>query len=204
MLDEMSSDASQAPSLDKLDQCRKKIAEWRDLEYEKAQLEARVKEVNIKIEDLKWHGVVDIFNEAGIDALGVPPAGNMPKFEVELDDYVHANIPRENERPAFAYLVKRGMEDIIKTTFTVSFGLGEGHDCMDFKKKLDQMKVGRGRERTAVPYDVKQSVPWNTLTSWIKGEIKARRPLTAKVMGMLGATTGRVAKIKTEKKQKEK
>lgn len=193
MLDEMQADAARPASADKVEVARKKATELRDLEKTKADLEEQVKETNKAIEKIKWQELPDLLLDAKLDSITVAAEGNHPAFVVEVGDHYHANIPAENAGRAYAYLEKQGMEDMIKTTFTVSFGLGEAKDCAKFQKAL---------EKTGEPYEKKQSVPWNTLTAWIKGEFKAGRPLSEKVMGLLGATVKRVANIKTPKKEK--
>jgi hypothetical protein len=191
MLDEMAVDSSKPASEDKLEACRTKLVTLRDKQREKQDLEERIKVLNTAILEITQRELVDLMQDAKIDKLGLPATGNWPAFDVELDDYYHAVIPKENEQLAYKHLEKVGMEDLIKTTFTISFGLGEGKRCQAFLKKLEKLKE---------PFDVKQGVPWNSLTAYIKGEYKAGRPLTEKVKGLLGATVGRIVKVKPQKK----
>jgi hypothetical protein len=194
MLDEMSADAAAPPSEDKLDKCRAMMADWRDKQNQIEQYQAWIKELSAEIQQIRDKKLVDLFDEAGIEKLGIPASGNLPPLEIEIDEYFHANIPQENMEPAAAWMIKTGNEDLIKTEFKIAFGLGEKKDAIKFEKLL--IKAGEA-------YDKKQGVPWNTLTAFIKGEFKAGRPLTKKVMGMLGATSGRVATIVKQKKGKK-
>lgn len=193
MLDAMTEDAARPAAADKVDIARKKTIELRDLEQQRADYEEKLKETNKAIEKIKWQELPDLLSEAKLDSMTVAAEGNMPSFTVQLEDQFHANIPKENEQPAYKWLHKQGMGDMVKTTFTVAFGLGEAKECAAFRKKLD--KLGE-------PYDLKQQVPWNTLTSWIKGEFKDGRPLSERTMGLLGATHRRVATVKKPKKEK--
>lgn len=193
MLDAMAEDAAKPAPVDKVEAARKKATELRDLEKRKSDLEEALKETNKEIEKIKWQDLPDLLAEAKLESMTVEASGNMPAFTVEVDDHYHANIPKENEGSAFSWLHKQGMGDMVKTTFTVAFGLGESKEMKAFQKKLD--KLGE-------PYETKQSVPWNTLTAWLKGEFKAGRPVTEKVMGMLGASVKRVAVVKKPKKEK--
>lgn len=194
MLDAMDTDAAKPASPDKLEACRVKVAEMRDKQKEVADLAERTKELNKEIAQIRDHDLVGLFDEAKIDRLGLPPEGNQPAYEVELEEYFHANIPKENERGAYEWMKKTKNEDMIKTSYTIEFGLGESKDCTKFEKMLDKYGCG---------YDKKQGVPWNTLTSFIRGEFRAKRPLTAKVMGLLGAEHFRRAKVVTQKKEKK-
>lgn len=193
MLAAMEEDAAKPASADKIEIARMKAAELRDLEMQKNELEEKLKDVNKSIEKIKWQDLVDLMQEAKLESFSLEADGNKPRFAVEMTDHYHANIPEENEQAAFKWLYKQGMGDMVKTSFTVSFGLGEAKECAAFQKKLDKLDE---------PYDVKQKVPWNTLTAWIKGEFKQDRPLSEKVMGMLGATVKKVVNIKPPKKEK--
>jgi hypothetical protein len=193
LLDEMEQDADAPKNEDKLEQVRDGIRRLRDTEKEKADLEEKLKIANGKIKEITDKTLVDLFDEAGIDKLGIPAEGNMPPYEVTLIDYYHANIPEENQPAAYKWMKETKNEDMIKTTFVVSFGLGETRACKAFRSLLKKNKV---------PHDEKQGVPWNTLTAFVKGEFKAGRPITKKVMDMLGVTVGRVAKVVKQKEKK--
>jgi hypothetical protein len=190
LLDEMKQDAE--PTQSKLNAASAALILLRDKEYEVAQLKERVKTLTEEINEIKGKTLVDIFDDAGVTSLGLPPIGNMPPFEVEIIDYYHANIKEENQPKAFAYLDKRGLGDLIKSSFTVAFGLKESKQADRFKRSL---------EKAGIEYSLKQGVPWNTLTSWFKADHK-KKPLTPKVMELLGATTGRVAKVIEPKKER--
>lgn len=194
MLAAMDADGKKPAAPDKLEACRAKVKEMRDKTKEVEDAQARIKELNKQIAQIRDHDLVGLFDEAKIDSLGVPAEGNQPAFEVELEEYFHANIPKGNEAGAYEWMKKTKNEDMIKTSYTIEFGLGESKDCAKFEKALDKMGCG---------YDKKQGVPWNTLTSFVKGEFKAKRPLTAKVMGLLGAEHFRRAKVVTQKKEKK-
>jgi hypothetical protein len=190
LLDEMRDDAK--PSDDKLERVRTELEKLRRFELEVADLESRVGDGKAAIKEIKEKTLVDLMDEVGIDAMGLPAEGNMPPYEVRLGDYYHANIPEENKDEAFDYLKKTGNEDLIKTTFTIEFGLREGKQAERFARSLDKANV---------PYSSKSGVPWNTLTSWFKAEQK-KKPLTTKVKGLLGATVGRVVKVVKQKETK--
>jgi hypothetical protein len=194
MLAEMTSDAEAPPSEDKLVKCRQMMAEWRAKAVQIEDHQLSIKRLSEEIQQIRDKKLVDLFDDAGIDKLGIPASGNLPPLEIEINDWVHANIPEENMERAAEWMIRTGNEDLIKTEFKIAFGLGEKKDAIKFEKLL--IKAGEA-------YDKKQGVPWNTLTAFIKGELKAGRPLTKKVMGMLGAESGRVATIVKQKKGKK-
>lgn len=189
LLDEMHDDAK--PTGDKLDRVRKALAALRDDELEVAQLAARMKEVNERIITAKNKTIVDVFDEAGVTSMKLDAEGNLPPYEVEIGDYFHANIPAEKAEEAYAYLKSKKSEDLIKSSFTIEFGLREAKQSERFMRSL---------EKAGIDFSLKQGVPWNTLTAWFKTEHK-KKPLTAKAMGLLGATVGRVAKVIKQKER---
>lgn len=190
MLDEMEQDA--APTASKLNAASAALAKLRDKEMEVASLQERIAKLSEEIREIKEKTLVDMFDDAGITSLRLPPEGNVPSFEVEITDYYHASIKEENQPKAFAYLEKRGQGDLIKRTYTIPFGLRESQQADKFEKMLEKSKV---------EFSLKQGVPWTTLTAWLRVEHK-KKPLTPKVLELLGATVGRVAKVKKQKEQK--
>jgi hypothetical protein len=190
LLDEMTQDAK--PSGDKLDQLKQGVAKLRDLEFEKDALSARVVELGQDIRQMKEKTLVDLFDEAGTNIVGVEASGNLPAYTCEMGDYYHANIPEEKQDAAYDYLRKVKQEDLIKTTFTIAFGLREAKAAERFRRSL---------EKAGIQFSMKQGVPWNTLTAWFKVEHN-RKPLPAKAMELLGATVGRVVKVVKQKEKK--
>jgi hypothetical protein len=190
LLDEMRTDAK--PKGDKLDRLRSEIAKLRDLEFESAMLAERQKTIGINVKQIKEKTLVDLFDEAGCSSLGIDADGNLPPYEVEVGEYYHANIPVEQQGPAYEYLKSKKSEDLIKSTYTIEFGLRESKQAERFQRSLDKADI---------VYSLKQGVPWNTLTAWFKVEHK-KKPLTAKAMALLGATVGRVAKVVKQKEKK--
>jgi len=191
LLSEMRGDA--APAEDKLERARDMVRQLRDLEMEAEALETRLTETKAAALEMKEKTIPDFFDEAGVPKLGVAGDGNLPPFEIEIKDRFHANIPEENAEDAYAYLTKTKNDDLIKTTFTVAFGLKEGKAAERFARSL---------EKAGIEYSAKRGVPWNTLTAWFKTEHR-RKPLPAKVMALLGASVGRVAKVVKIKQEKK-
>jgi hypothetical protein len=191
MLDEMREDAK--PTGDKLDQLKQGVAKLRNMEFEKAALEERISVLSQDIITMKERTLVDLFDEAGTTIVGVEAEGNMPPYTCQVEDRYHANIPPEKAEEAYAYLRSKKSKDLIKSTFTIQFGLRESKQSERFMRSLD---------KEGIEYSLKQAVPWNTLTAWFKAEHK-KKPLTVKAMGLLGATVGRVVKVVKSKPEKK-
>ncbi len=193
LLDAMNDDKSQSAPEDKLDRVRDKVRECRDLELENERMAATMKENSDKINRMKQQELVDLFDEVGVTSIGLEPEGNLPAYEIEVRPYYHANINMtEPSAPkALEYLRKRGDGDMIKSTYTVSFGMGEEKRQKSFEDLLKKNKID---------YDSKFGVPWNTLTAWLRRMVEVEKKTPP--LALLGATVGRRADVKKPKKQK--
>ena len=187
LLDEMAADST--PKKDKLDQAREMLRQLRDKQLEADDLERRLDATKAEIKEMVSKTMPDFLDEAGIPALTIAADGNLPAFEIEVMDYYHANIPEENRPAAFDYLRKTGHEDLIKSEFKIAFGLREAKQAERFRRSL---------EKAGIQYGETNGVPWSTLTAWFTKEHK-KKPITPKVMGLLGARVGRVVKIVKQK-----
>lgn len=191
MLDEMRQDSPVA-SEDQLAAIRKLAAEWRDLELERDRLRERQSEIHERVEKIRFGDLLDSMNAAGVKTLSLEAVGNMPAFTVETSAYYHANIdkdwePQRRER-AFAW-IRKHHDGMLKNTVTVQFGMKSGGQQKMLEAFLKKSKIG---------YVNEFGVPWNTLTAFVREQIEehGRTP----PLELLGATVGRVAKIKKEKK----
>lgn len=178
------------PSADKLTKMRELLAEAREIEMDLAELAERAREKQSRLTVIKTEELTTLFEQTGIDSLGLDAVGNLPAYDAELKEYYHASIPHEQQDAAFRLLHDKDWGDVVKHTVTVTFGLREARAAAKFKVALRKM---------GVEYDDKQTVPWNTLTALIKAEFKAGRPLKSDEMTTLGATTGTVVNIKKRK-----
>jgi hypothetical protein len=190
MLDELRADAR--PNEDRLETARNVVRKLRDHEMVAAELDARLSETKQTIREMKERELPDLLDGIGVPEITLAAEGNNPPYKIAISDRYHANIPEEERDAAFEYLKKTGNEDLIKTTYTISFGLREGKQSERFGRSLD---------KAGIEYSVTCSVPWNTLTAWFKDQHK-RKPLPAKAMAWLGASVGRVAKVVKQKEKK--
>lgn len=131
----------------------------------------------------------------------------LPEHDVDLvmEPYYHANIqadwPEEQREKAFNYLETRGDGDLIKTKLEMYFGRSELWKVRWIVATLrllaGQLRLA-GQETPDIPEPfISMAVPWNTLTAFVKEQVKAGKPLE---LDTIGATVGRVVKIKPRKK----
>lgn len=139
----------------------------------------------------------DYMTSIGQDRLGLAEHD----VDVVLEDYYHANISAdwEPERrvAGFDWLEKNDGGDLVKVLVTVAFPRG---DLMR-ARALEQKIVEWGEESNSpIPTpEVTMSVAWNTLTAWVRDRISKGAALPLET---LGATVGRVAKLKKRKATK--
>lgn len=185
----MREDAAKPPPTDRLEKLRKEIAHLRGLELEVASLEDLKTEKNKEIYEIKSRRLVDMFDAAKVDNVGIPEDGNLPAYNMEVGWIYKANIGSPDEPKvsdygkAIAYLQKHE-PDILKTTYTVSFGLRE-----DAQRKKFEALLKKGR----FDYSSRFGVPSNTLTAWVKEQIEVKKK--SPPLKLLGATVERIAKL---------
>jgi hypothetical protein len=192
MLDAMREDAP-VPTEDKLDAIRAKLRELREIEFGIAELEERRSRLSARKLELTNKEIVDVMDGAGVPSLTIEAEGNLPRFEVEVGPYYHANIavdwePQRRSR-AFAWIA-RYHPGMLRNTFTIDFG----KNTRKVQKELEAWLTKR-----KIKFSNEFGVPWNTLTAFVREQIEEYEKTPP--LELLGATVGRVAKIK---KQKEK
>lgn len=194
----MNQDADKPPSESSLEAVRDKIRELRDLEFSNMNYEQQIKDNNEKIYELKHKTIVDMFDELKITNLGVNADGNLPQYDIKLKPHYYARLPdpeKDDEKDLFnkaiEWFKKHKHEDLLKTTFTISFGLREGKGMKAFTALLKKAKV---------QYSVKFGIPWNTLESWLREQVEGKKPLPP--LELIKGEVGRVAKVQNQKKER--
>jgi hypothetical protein len=180
--------STHAPQQDKLDQLREAAKKLRDHTLRAADLKDQLEKTESEITKLTKVELPALFEMAGVTSIGIEPEGNMPAYVARAKPYYHANIasswePQRREA-AFSWLTSNGHGDMIKGIITIEFGLGD-HALMQ--------RVENGLLKGGMPYSKEQSVPWSTLTSFVKEQIT--RNNTIPPLELLGATVGRVVKL---------
>ena len=177
---------------DKLLTLRSLVAETRDLETRKKQLEEDTTDVNKKLQAMFFKDLPDLMDEIGVGSIALEPEGNYPGVEAKAMPYYKANIlaswPEEKREAAFQYLEDNGFGDLIKTQFVIEFPL----------KALDEAKI---LEAALMKLDVQftrsKTVPWATLTAWLSEQVERFHKMPP--LDLIGGTVGRVVKLKTRK-----
>lgn len=189
-------EAPPAALADKLTALRAKCEELRDTEQTKSNLVERLKEVDVQLATLRHETLPDLMDEAGTDKIGLPGAGNVKSYDALLEPYYRANIAaewaQERRERAFGALIEEGAEDLVRHTFTIQFGRGEEEAA----HMLAELLKSEGYQ-----YQVGLAVPWVTLTAWVKERFQGGAPLSASTLDTIGATVGRIVKLKPRKEK---
>lgn len=167
-------------------------------------LEAQTKRANMELWDLKTRDMPDLMAEIGQDRVGIPgdPSNpDDPGYDVVLTTRTHANIgsdwEEERRDAAFEHLDELGAGDIVRNSVTVSFGKGQAEQREEWLEKV------RGLNLSFDPPELVETrtVPWNTLTAWIREQLQRGRTEDQVQIDLpkLGATHGAYADIKRRK-----
>jgi hypothetical protein len=179
----MLAEAKKPPPADRLEKLQAAVRELRDVEAERKSLEERQAELGKKVHELKTKTIIDLFDMAKVDTIGVPEEGNLPRYDMEVGWHYHANLSNSTDEAEAIKWLKAKDPDLLKTTFLISFGLGEGKKMKEFEAYLKKQKLG---------YSTSFGVPWNTLTAWVRGQYESKKTVPLK---LLGATVERTAKL---------
>ncbi len=187
--------AAEVTPPDRLLLLRSKVARVRDLRAAVADMKERTTAANKELDDLAFRELPDLFQEVGVARLGLDPDGNLPAYDAELKDHFKANIvadwPPEQREAGFALLERRGAGDLVKTVITVELGRGEGDLAEGVCRTLDEM---------GVPYIKARAVSWNTLTSWLREQVKKYgKTFSAAELDAIGGRVGKVVEAKPRK-----
>lgn len=192
----MEEDAKRPPPPDKVDKVKQKMQRVREIELRRQELTEESNRLGTELHDIRTKELVELFDQAKIDILGIPADGNLPAYQMRVEWFYKANIgsaddPKVDDWSAAIAFIKKTDPDLLKTTFEVQFGLGE-----EKKRKAFEALLKKGK------YDYSESfgVPWNTLTAWLKDQIvNKKRKFSSAQLKLLGATVERVAAVVKER-----
>lgn len=195
-----------APSVDETRTLAEMGQELFSLDREKADIKKRLEEIESRRQVLTMRELPEYMTRVGSDNIGLPEFN----ADVVMEDYYHANIAAdwepERRQKAFDWLEKNGHGDLIKTEFSIMFPrfmLPVARWLQEHVKTLrpvlkmtvlsGKKKVMKEQEFEIPEADVNLTVPWNTLTAFVKEQVTkgAKLPLDT-----LGATVGKIVKIK--------
>lgn len=186
-------DLSTIPSEEGSGRLRRLGLELMDVNRRLEDAQALVKQLNERQNAILMKDMPALMDEVGQDKIGLPEAG----VDLELKAYFHANIAAdwepEKREAAFDYLRQQDAEALIQSVMSVAAGRGDDEKMQRLIQRVQQMLAELDLDATIT---VGQSVPWNTLTAWLKQQITAGKVVDLEV---LGATVGHTVKIKKRK-----
>jgi len=197
-IDERLSSSLPSEPTDGLSVCQRACERLRDLALLKKQLEDELKQVNIAINKMQFEDLPSTFEKYHqMSAFELRANGNMPAMRVSLEEYYRANIlaswDQDRRERAFEFLEKRGLGDLIKHELVVHIGLGE--------EKLYARVVRALRKVSGVVVQDIKSVPWNTLTSWLREVYESGEELGTDELDLIGGTVGKQVIIRAKKEK---
>jgi hypothetical protein len=189
----MLAEARKPPPADRLERLQAAVRELREVEFERKSLEERQSSLGTRVHELKTKTIIDLFDAARVDTIGVPEEGNLPRYDMEVGWHYHANLSNSTDIEEAIKWIRAKEPDLLKTTFEVSFGLKDGKKMKEFEAYLKKMK-----------YDYSSSfgVPWNTLTAWVKGQYASKKTVPLKLLGAVVERTAKLVKPRASKVDK--
>jgi|SRR5215469_3995614 len=179
--------------MDKLEAIRDELRCVRDLRLRLADLNQQVVETNKAIYEKERVTLPDMFIDAGVDTMGIPQQGNIPAYDAKLEPYYKAGIlsswELNRKQAAYDWLQKHGAGDLIKSTITIRLPLGSNN----LRKKI----VAALSKFKALDISHENSVPWNTLTAYVKECFTKGKRLPP--LDLIGAEVGSIVKMSERK-----
>lgn len=187
---------------DKLEKAKKFAQQLFDMEQRKEELETELSELNVKKLELQHRTIPEFLAEIGVDVVGLEEV----KADVKVKPYYKASIAADWEEAkkteAFKALDQNGGGALIRATVAVVFAKEEYEDAKGFMEFVRQKWPGANRHEM----ELSMTVPWNSLTSWMRVEHEAGRSLlsedkkTVLPWSTIGGEVGRIAKVEKRKK----
>jgi len=160
--------------------------------------EAKIEERKARLNKILSREMIDIMGEVNIDSITVDGVA------LEAANYYKASIPEEHRDAGHNWLEEQEFGDLIKYQVIITVPTRVNPDDEDdtnaeLIKKIENAVRQLSNEAEV---EVKRQVPWKRLTSWLKEYVEKVLPnnpeLPAVPLDILGATVGRVVKIKSK------
>lgn len=177
-------------SEDKLDKIRAQCRFMRVLMLQIKEDEALLAERKKILNKMSMETLPELFAENNISSITIGAVGNLPEMTLENKPFYKAVLPADSDA-GLRWLEKNGHGDLIKRVFDVRLP-------MNSKKQADKLR--KFVQQLDLAYEEKETVPWTTLTAFVKEMIEKRKK--AVPLDILGAMIGRVVKIKQERSDK--
>lgn len=180
--------AGRAPATDRLKHLKQMMTEARDLELDIVSMEEALAEKRKLLNKKRTEDLPALMLELGVNKMGLDASGNTPAYDVVLDKFYSASLPKDPERRAAALdlLKKMKLEGIIKNSFSVDFGKGEGARAKKLAAALKKM---------GVEYSNSVGVHPQTLMAVIRKQYESGKPLSPSELETLGGFVGNIVKL---------
>jgi len=162
--------AAHQPTTDELTEIATLAIKQTALEEELLAMEDQVKDCKKRLEEVQTRLLPDAMLKAQISTFTTTDGK-----KISVKDIVRCNISKKNEQAAFQYLREHGAEVLIKNEIKVGFFKGQDAEAKTAIKTLSDMGL--------YP-ELKESVPWNTLSSWAIEQIANGVALDAPLLGL--------------------
>lgn len=191
------------PKGDKLDQLREAVAQLRDKQLEKEDLEARAADLGTAINVLNRTTLPELFAAAGVRNITLEASGNVPAYDAKLATEYRAGIPNswepEKREAGFNWLIAQDGGDLIKTVVTIEFEKGDVERAMTIRKALIEQH-GIAPEDVTVDMTVHHA----TLTSYLRELVDGNDGSVPEGIDKIGGYVGPVVKLTKAKEPKSK
>lgn len=180
-----------------LEAIKKTAREARGLAMEIEEAEARQSERRDALRKIERETLPALLNQAQVPMLMVEGEGNNPPFIVERLPYYKASIAAswepEKRAAAFKTLEEFGGGDLVKSTITIYLPLNSTKLRKAVEKALRALKVD---------FTSDLSVPWTSLTSWLRECYEKRKVYPP--LDIIGGDVGEIAKMSVPSEAKLK
>ncbi len=178
---------------DKLKRVSDLMVLLRDYELQIKEREQQISDLKVKrLRDNK--SLQDLMIEVKMSSFSLEASGNAPAFEAEIRNVYYASIAADWDEPkrseAFKLLEKKQAGDLIKTVITTALGKDTAKQQKEVRAALRKLKV---------PFDEKRSVPFQTLTAYVREKFETGDPLSPAEMATLGASASAIVVVKEKK-----
>jgi hypothetical protein len=172
---------------DKLDQVREMARAMRDLTLQVKDLEDQIEQKQRQLTQLSMKDLPDLFEQHNVRSIGLEAEGNLPAYDVVASPYYKAVLPKEEDE-GLRWLEANGHGDMIKRQYVVNLAMDTEQQATALRSFLEEHDLA---------FDEKETVPWTTLTAFVKEQIEKRK--TIPPLDILGATVGKIVKLKPKK-----
>lgn len=176
---------------DKLAMLQGQASRARDLSLMIDDLQQQIASHKEELNKLQMETMPSLMDELKLDHIGVPPLGNKPGVDYELNQVIGASIstkwPPEKLSAAFDTLKKYEAESLIKTEVSAKLPKGS--------LKVAKQLVAAAKKLN-VTAELTQSVHGQTLSAWLRDIYKGGQSLPQSDLEKIGGYVGRMVKAK--------